>query len=60
MRRPEERKRLKRAGDGRQATDAAEMRADLFGGDGEQRGWGGVKMGRGYPRVLGGGEDGGA
>ncbi|GAX85636.1 hypothetical protein CEUSTIGMA_g13051.t1 [Chlamydomonas eustigma] len=31
--RPKEKKRLKRAGEGRQANDADEMRADLFGGD---------------------------
>jgi hypothetical protein len=33
--RPKERKRLKRAGEGRQANDADEMRAELFGGDGK-------------------------
>ena len=31
VRRPAERKRLKRAGDNRQANDADEMRAELFG-----------------------------
>ena len=31
VRRPAERKRLKRAGEGRQANDAEEMKAELFG-----------------------------
>ena len=33
VRRPTGHKRLKRAGEGRRATDAEEMRAELFGGD---------------------------